>query len=314
MALARDLVKLHGGRIEVGSEVGQTTNFTVHLPVRREAERVAIGHLDAAQHHVDYQLLEGAGKPMEQEGAPLLLIVEDHRDMRQHIRASLEGKYRVLEAENGKIGLEKALQAVPDLIITDVMMPEMDGFELCKALKENRSTSHIPLVMLTARAQAESRLEGLQTGADAYLSKPFQTAELRAILTNLIRTQQALRKQLRDELFTKPAPEKQLSMEEQFLKSCRDLMQTQLSNEFFGVEQMAADLGMSRKTLHRKLKALTGQTPNQFIRQFRLESAMQMLENKTGPVGEIAFLTGFSSHSYFSKCFIEYFGKSPSDV
>ncbi|MEM7035690.1 MAG: response regulator [Bacteroidota bacterium] len=310
LSLVRDLVELHGGEIDVASEVGKGTVFKLRLPVRNEAEP---GEVQGTVQH-----RRPLVRPVEQaepaEDAPLVLVVEDHPDMREHIRDALGSGFRTILAEDGAAGLAQAQQAIPDIVVTDVTMPEMDGFELCQALKTDRATSHIPVVMLTARAEAESRLEGLQTGADAYLSKPFNQVELQTVLQNLLRTQQALRDQLQQKMFVKPEAKAQLSMEEQFVKSCRDLMEIHLANEFFGVEQMATEMGMSRKTLHRKLTALTGQTPNQFIRNFRLEAAMQMLQNKSGPVGEIAFLTGFSSHSYFSKCFMEYFKRSPSEI
>lgn len=318
LALVRELVGLHGGQIKATSPAG--ARFEVTLPLRKEAEPgdfgtawvqdVAEGHVEA----VDEVLSEAIESAEENEGASSVLIVEDNADMRLHIRQSIGKGYQVREAENGALGLALAQEELPDLILSDVMMPEMDGHEFCLAIKSDVRTSHIPVVLLTARAKTKNRIEGLETGADAYLSKPFDREELGVVLKNLLESRKQLREKFREEFLLHPAPVKQQSVEDQFLQSLRKIMEDRLADEFFGVEGMAEELGMSRKTLHRKLSAIAGQSPNQFIRRYRLESAMQMLKNKTGPIGEIAYMTGFSSHSYFSKCFLEYFQISPSEI
>jgi DNA-binding response OmpR family regulator len=245
---------------------------------------------------------------------PSVLVVEDHPEMRAHIRACLADHFQVWEAADGLAGLALARAQLPDLIVSDWMMPGMDGKALGSALRQDMATSHIPLVFLTAKASLESRLEGLESGADIYLSKPFHREELLLQLRNLLRRQQAQRQPILPEMPQTPTPPKALSMDAQFLQKVQGVLQRELANERFGVEQMADALGMSRKTLHRKVSAVTGETPNAMIRNFRLEAAMEFLKNKTGPVGEIAYLTGFGSHSYFSKCFQEYFHIAPSEV
>ena len=311
LSLSRDLVGLHAGRIAVTSDKGAC--FEVALPQRNEA---VAGDPGTAWIQVAEVIPspEVAASPGGEEGLPLLLLTEDNAEMLAHIRGHLSGHYRMLEASNGEEGFALACEEVPDLIISDVMMPVMDGQEFCQRLKQETATSHIPIILLTARAQAQDRLEGLKIGADAYLTKPFHKEELLAVAANLVASRRLLREKYRQEHLHTPKNEASSSMEEQFLQSVRQVMAAHLADELFGVGQMAEEIGMSRKTLHRKLKAIIGQTPIQFIRQFRLEAAMALLKTKTNPIGEVAFLTGFSSHSYFSKCFTEYFKVSPSEV
>lgn len=322
LALARELVELHHGTVSVTSVTGQGADFVVRLPLRQDASQVLSNKVPAAElseaaealapDNVEIATTEPAVTANDTAG--LILIAEDHPEMRAHIRASIGERYRVLEAANGREALEIATSQVPDILISDVMMPEMDGIELCAMVKGTRETAHIPVILLTARAHVTDRLEGLKTGADVYLAKPFHEEELLTHLHNLLQSREQLREKYRRELLLAPSAPTTNSMEDQFLQAVRQLMDTHLGNEHFGVSQMAAELAMSRKTLHRKLSAMTGQSPNQFIRTFRLEAARQMLQNKTGPIGEIAFMTGFGSHSYFTKCFVEAFGMQPSEV
>lgn len=320
LALVRELVGLHGGTIRATSMGG--ARFDLVLPLNRKAEEGGFGTAwiqDLTDETEDKDAPNREKTATQDEGMAIepghsVLLVEDNPDMRSHIRQVLGGQFLIREAENGARGLAMAREEIPDLILSDVMMPEMDGYEFCRAIKSEVQTSHIPVVLLTAKAQKQNRLEGLETGADAYLSKPFDREELAAVMKNLLESRRQMREKFREDFLLHPAPVKEQSVEDQFLHALRKSMEDHLADELFGVEEMASQLGMSRKTLHRKLSAIAGQSPSQFIRRYRLERAMQMLKSKTGPIGEIAFLTGFSSHSYFSKCFLEYFQVSPSEI
>ena len=303
LSLAKSLADLHGGDLRVRSEVGKGSTFELELPL-------VVGEVPTGMARMAGEV---AVERPEVE-LPLVLVVEDHAEMRNYIRQCLEGSYDVVLAEDGEQGLNLAKTHVPDIVISDWTMPKMDGLEMGAALRADVGTSHIPIVMLSARAALEHRLEGLGGGADVYLSKPFHREELLLQVNNLLRRRSEWRAKARREVLTEPEVEAQPSMDDQFLRKVHAVLQKELANERFGVEQMADELGMSRKTLHRKLTAVTGQSPNTIIRNFKLEAAMQMLKNKSGPVGEISYLTGFSSHSYFSKCFQEYFHVSPSEV
>lgn len=313
LSFARRLAELHGGQLTASSVLGEGSTFTLDLPL----ELTTMAALPSIQEVPALTEIETETE-IEDEGARRsVLIVEDHPEMRAHLQACLAGEFRVIEAADGQAGLVRAQAHMPDLLVTDWAMPGMDGKALVQALRQNIATSHIPVVMLTAKADLQHRLEGLEGGADVYLSKPFHREELLLHLRNLLRRQASQRHQVRQDAGFAPlepsAPPLQ-SMDTQFLEKVQAVLQRELANERFGVEQMADVLGMSRKTLHRKLSAITGQNPNATIRNFRLEAAMQMLKAKTGPIGEIAYMTGFSSHSYFSKCFQEYFQIAPSDV
>ncbi|MCL4106265.1 UNVERIFIED_CONTAM: hypothetical protein GTU68_061107 [Idotea baltica] len=227
---------------------------------------------------------------------------------------SLEPAFKVVEAVNGLEGIERAKEYVPDLIISDVMMPGANGFEVCKAVKEHKATSHIPVIMLTARTALDDRIVGLETGADAYLSKPFNTKELRVQVRNLIDNRLKLREGYRKEMLTSPVVTEATSVEEQFLLRLKEALAADLANDKFSVEDLAGAMAMSRTQLHRKLKALTGQAASEFIRNYRLEYGYQLLEQNAGSVGEVAFQVGFSSSSYFSKAFSSKYGLSPKEV
>jgi YesN/AraC family two-component response regulator len=244
---------------------------------------------------------------------PLLLIAEDHPDMRQYLRQILHSEFQVILAENGKLALEKARTLIPDLILTDWMMPEMNGLELLQNLRIDRDTHHIPVVLLTAKADTEHKIEGLTTGSEAFLPKPFHPAELKAVLLNLLAQRDRLRERFRKEML-RPDKVASPSMEDQFIVDVKRVMEKHLMNEQFGVESMADALAMSRRTLMRKLTAVTGQAPVKFIRGYRLERAQQMLHDHSAPIWEVAVKTGFGSASYFTKCYKDHFGMSPKET
>jgi len=252
-------------------------------------------------------------KNLEPEQAEVVLIIEDNPDVRQFIRESVSAHYRVLEAENGKAGVRMAQQEVPDLIISDVMMPQMDGYEACRLIKEDEKTSHIPIILLTAKAGIEHKLEGLETGADDYLAKPFHTKELLTRIRNLIRLRQQLKQRYLSQVL-EGSPEQVVSREDAFLVKLREVVEAHLDEEDFSIEDLSREVGMSRTQVHRKLKALTAQSASQFMRSIRLRHARQMLSTTHLNVSEVAYRVGFNSLSYFSTCFAEAFGTAPSEV
>lgn len=312
LSLSKDLIELMDGTITVSSEAGKGTFFKVQLPL----ERIKTRHLVSDNGAVDVKM--EPPKPFQlartdKRNLSEILLIEDNEDMRQFIKGQLVKEYRVLEAINGEKGLGMAIAKVPDLIITDLMMPKMDGIELCKKLKTDVRTSHIPVIMLTARAGIENKIEGLETGADDYLTKPFDAKELMVRIKNLI-TQ---RKRLRNHFGTNnpvvdPAKVTTTSLDKKFLEGVLDLLEKEHSNAEFGVPQMQETLAMSKTQLHRKLKALTNESPGELLRNFRLKRAAQLLSQEADTVTQVAYQVGFNNLSYFAKCFKEMFGVSPS--
>ena len=246
----------------------------------------------------------------------MLLIVEDNADLRAYIRCQFESTFFILEAKDGKDGLEKALETIPDLAICDLMMPYLDGFEFCKQLKTDMRTSHIPVVMLTAKAAIEDRLVGLELGADDYLSKPFNTDELQIRVRNLIKIRENIRQKYNTpKLLTaeaEPTIQPQIH-DKEFLEKINHVLENNISNSAFEMENLAKSLSISSTQLRRKLKALTNQTIIEYVRNYRLDKAAQMLKNGDASVSEIAYKVGFESLSYFSKVFQERFQQSPSE-
>ncbi|HQW26683.1 MAG TPA: response regulator, partial [Saprospiraceae bacterium] len=329
LALARELAILHGGDISVQSEEGRGSVFTLTVRTDKDFfkadeitnEAIPImteppnNHLPAELSKSEMVTPTSMHEALNSTDMPVVLVVEDNPDVRVYISDIISGTYKVVTAEHGKIGLEKALDQLPDLIITDIMMPEMDGTQLCRHLKENEKTSHIPVVMLTARADQADRLEGLNTGADDYLIKPFQAQELLARVKNLIEQRRKLQAYYRKTIsgFAMPPGEEQ-SLEAKFLGKVRASVEDNLDDENFSVVELGKIVGMSRSQLHRKLTALTGFSPNEVIRNMRLEYARSLLKANSGTVSEIAYRSGFSSPAYFVKCFREYFGQTPGEI
>ncbi|HEX9656379.1 MAG TPA: two-component regulator propeller domain-containing protein [Bacteroidota bacterium] len=328
LALVRELVELHHGTINVRSIHGLSTEFTFELPIARGhfspdeiADTITIqkGVIDKSLFDDDRPTTV-TPKPIEQpvQGGngdlDVVLVVEDHEDVRHYIRELLETEYKVIEENNGRDGLERAVEEVPDIVVSDVMMPMMDGFQLCHALKSNEKTSHIPVMLLTARAAEESRIEGFETGADDYLVKPFHSREMKVRVANLIRSREEMRKRFREEVLVKPTGVVVTSVNADFIRKAMAVVETHLAEESFGVQALSDELAMTPRQLHRKLTALVNQSPNEFIRSFRLTRSRQMIEQQAGSIADIAFRVGFGSPSYFSKCFREQFGTSPSEI
>jgi len=320
LSLTKDLVELMDGTITVSSEEGKGTFFTVQLPIEKiETHRHASPEVVENGRSVPMIDTEKAktfewGKA-DNRNVPKILLVEDNEDMRQFIKAQLIEDYQVIEAKNGEQGLKIASTTIPDLIVSDLMMPKMDGIQLCNKLKTSVETSHIPVIMLTARAGIENKIEGLETGADDYLTKPFDAKELYARVKNLILQRQRLREHYSAGQ-QKLDPEKVTvtSLDKKFLEQVLALLEKHHTDANYGVPQMQQDLAMSKTQLHRKLKALTNESPGELLRNFRLKRAAQLLSQKTDTVTQIAYQVGFNNLSYFAKCFKEQYGVAPSRI
>ncbi len=317
LTLSKELVELMKGEITVESSLAEGTIFTVSLPIDYQAPAIALESVApiALPAPIDISKADGLKHSVADELLPLLLLIEDNPDVAAYLMACLEGRYTTEWAENGAIGIEKALETIPDAIISDVMMPEKDGFEVCQTLKNDERTSHIPIILLTAKVDVASKLEGLGVGADAYLAKPFLKEELFIRLDNLVELRQNLQARYAGHL---AAP--RLEMQEQiptlddiFLQKVRKLVEANLDDAQFGNSQLASEMLLSESQLFRKLKALTGHSIAIHIRSIRLHKGKEMLQNTDMTISEIAYETGFSDPSYFSRTFSKEFGVPPSE-
>lgn len=339
LALVKSFVELHHGEARVESELGKGSDFIVVIPREQEGDSQVI-HNDVdivdnsvnasastGKNVIDESVLQyiddgdrSRGKVQrlvsENTNRPTVLVIDDNTDIRQYERTLLQDEYVVLEAADGKEGLAVALKEVPDLVICDVMMPVMDGLELTEQLKTNTATSHIPVIMLTAKNLEEHRAEGYEHGADSYITKPFHSKVLLARIENLLRQRQLLKNLYQG---TKEA-EKEISeahledRDKQFLKQLQAIIQKNISDSEFGVEDMGQQIGLSRVQLYRKVKAMTGSSVVDLLRKARLAKARRLLETRSMSVSEVAYEVGFSAPSYFTKCFKEEYGMLPGDV
>ena len=313
LSLVKELTSLMGGNIDVASEVGTGTTFTVTLPLKIvQSLSIDTPAMTSTKPDVGNEttIVHTEIHAIEKES---VLIIEDNADMRNFIREQLEGNYRIFEAANGADGLVAARREIPDLIISDIMMPEMNGITLCEEVKKDERTSHIPVIMLTAKEGQESKMEGLQTGADDYLTKPFHSQELLVRIKNLITVRQQLRSKFNQQIVLQPKNIIVGDVDRLFLEKVESAIGKSLSDADFGVPQLQDALSMSKTQFHRKMKALTDQAPGEFLRNYRLKRAAQLLEQNGGSVTEIAFAVGFGSLSYFTRSFKDLFGKSPSE-
>jgi signal transduction histidine kinase/DNA-binding response OmpR family regulator len=312
LALTKELTELMGGQLLVHSIAGEGTEMQVRLPIH-EVSPIGLGAApDADAPDIVNVVTLDTGEA--NNSLPLVLIIEDNFELRRFITSLMSGKYQLIEAANGEEGLAMAMERIPDLVLTDLMMPLMNGYQVCTGLKTNEKTSHIPVVMLTAKSDTDSRIAGLETRADAYLSKPFDQRELLATVGNLI----ILRRQLQEKYSngniwltdTSTIP----SMEKIFLNKIKQAVEAHLDDEQYSVDQLSDEIGLSRTQLHRKLKALTGQGPGELIRVVRLQRAFELLKQKAGTVAEVGYMVGFSNPNSFSTSFSKHFGFAPSEA
>ncbi|NBC17705.1 MAG: response regulator [Bacteroidetes bacterium] len=322
LALARELVDLHGGRITVESEPGFGSAFTVQLPAGQPAEgeaadapslrhpRADDGWDGPADGDVERQ--EGP-EPPAREDALTVLVIEDHDEVRRLVRSYLEAQYRVLDAPDGRAGLDAARRHHPDLILADVMMPEMDGLALVQAVRADDDLQDVPVLLLTARADADDVVRGLEAGADDYVTKPFDAEVLQARVRRHLATRQALRDQYRGEVMLQPQGVPVSSAEEAFLRDVVAAVEAHLDESDFGVGDLAAAVGLSARQLRRRLKDAAGETPQAFIRRVRLERAAHLLTAEAGTASEIAYRVGFKNPSHFSRAFRKHFGHTPTE-
>jgi signal transduction histidine kinase/DNA-binding response OmpR family regulator len=325
LALTKELVELHKGQILIDSVEGHWTEVKIYFPIGRdhladdeisESSEYELNKFDGSE---DFAMYESITEETEDESLidkTIVLIVEDNPDVRDYIKDDLKDIYHIEEAANGEQGLRKAQKCIPDLIVSDVMMPKMDGYEMTRQLRQDEKTSHIPIILLTAKSDRDSKLEGLGLGADDYLTKPFDTQELLARIKNLIETRRLLQEKFGagTVVLHKPEKEKLNCLDQQFLDRVMMVIDKHIAEEEFSIEEFGKDVGMSRSQMHRKLKALTGKSTSLYLRTVRLAKAKQMIENQIGTISEISYQVGFASPAYFSRCFKEEFGFTPSET
>lgn len=328
LSLVKAYVDLHHGDIRVESNEGEGTRFFISLPAAqpgydpakdREARPVAERELvDDSYVPEDINAKEAADRITNAEDfdadRPLVLIIDDNNGMRAYLRSILKDRYNVSEAADGRQGLEKARREVPKLIVCDVMMPVMDGLEFTRQLKEDIATSHIPVVLLTARSLPEQREKGYETGADSYLTKPFSGQVLLSRIDNLLRSRMLLRSLFSGDKAEAAEEERLCSQDKTFVTRLREIIQQHLADSDFSVERLGEEIGLSRVQLYRKVKVLTGKTPVELLRKARLMKARTMVTTTDRSIAEIAYATGFTSPSYFNKCFKDEFGVSPGGM
>ncbi len=322
LALTKVLVELHNGTIEVESAEGKGSSFFVTIPFKQrdisinEQYPVLNSKTDMNE---EMLLLEAdeTDQPIDDikspSDKPLVMLVDDNADVRQYLKTLLQTDYEMIEAADGQQGLLKAMKTVPELIISDVMMDVMDGFELCKQLKENITTSHIPVMLLTACAQDEQRVVGFESGADAYIPKPFNEELLKIRVRKIIENREKVKEYFQKNLTFGERKENVAEIDKTFINKFRKVIEDNLIDSDLNVDEIGKSLGLSRVQLYRKIKSLTNYAPNELVRIIRLKAAEQLFINTEKTISEVAYDTGFTSPSYFTKCFKEYFNESPTE-
>lgn len=309
LSLAKEFVELHGGTIEVQSELQKWTEFTVKLPFETDQGLCEEGYAPV----IDENSYTEEDEKKNGKKTETILLIEDNKDLRLYLFQVLSVKYNVLLATNGEEGIKTAEKRSVDLIISDIMMPVLDGYQVTARIKENFETCHIPVILLTAKAAKESKLEGLCKGADDYIIKPFDEDELFLKIKNLFQNRKSMREKYRKQLSVNPSTVEVVSLDEQFLIQVTRIVEQEISNNKLDVGFICEKMNLSRPQVYRKIKALTGLSINQFIRSIRLKRAAELLKKKSGSISEIAYETGFESIPYFTTKFKEEFGKTPSE-
>ena len=319
LAIVKAFTELHHGEVSATSIEGKGSTFTIHIPVRQKGEvtNLATEKIEQLVEPSSAQEVPNQARHIDeliqpyQTDKPEVLIIDDNIDIRTYLRSVLSEKYNVSEAADGKVGLELARKIVPDIVLSDIMMPVMDGLAFCQQLKTDKAISHIPVILLTARSLDEQRAEGYEHGADAYLSKPFSLRLLLSRIDNLIESRKKLNK-----TWSKGVEDDEIGnisneIDKSFLKQLRKIIQENLANSDLSVEQIGDEIGLSRVQLYRKVKALTGYSPVEIVRKARLTRARHLLRTTEKTVSEVAYAVGFSTPSYFSKCYKDEFGENP---
>ncbi|WP_282032656.1 response regulator [Winogradskyella eximia] len=318
LSLVKEIVNLSYGSIIVDNTSAITIVFKVYLPILKSQFKPE----DLTETSIEIPVIEQKEfivekekeqQPAIDENLPILLVVDDSEDIRAFIKSAFKNNYQVVEASDGEIGVEKAIALVPDIIVSDVMMPKLNGFQLSETLKKDERTCHIPIILLTAKTEDADRFIGLETGADDYITKPFKLKALEARVKNLIDSRLKLRERYSQELVLKPTDIAISSFDAQFLEKVNNVIDENLTEPSFSAEDFSKAVGMSRMQLHRKLKALTGLSATEFVRSQRLKLAADLLKKSDANVSEIGYAVGFNDHSYFAKCFKEMYGCSPSE-
>ncbi len=327
LSLTKELVELHKGKIEVESKEGKGTKFTISIPLGIKLLKSE----EISESKKEEKILPFTVKPFYQDvikndsdsigetdtsarkiGKPVLLIIEDNFDVRAYIKNNMNIDYKIVEACNGEDGWNSAVKHFPDLIISDIMMPKMDGFELCKKLKTDQRTSHIPVILLTAKASNQDKIDGFETGADEYIMKPFDMEELRSRIKNLIEQRKRIHEHLKKHGLFEIEEEKVTPADQKFLQRVAEIINEYLSEPDFNVEKLTEKLALGRSNLNKKFIALIGEPPVEFIRRTRLNRAAELIEKNFGNLSEIALEAGFNNPAYFSACFKKQFGVIPS--
>jgi DNA-binding response OmpR family regulator len=321
LSITKELVKLLEGNIEVESKVGGGTVFIIDFPVRRDAETAAVDFVPASvQNEISLRyeppIYDVPGAKYETPGLQekvRILLIEDNADVASYVRIILEHEYSLLIEQNGNQGVECAVREVPDLIISDLMLPGLNGYDICKTLKHHEVTAHIPIILLTARVDQESKIEGFASGADAYIPKPFDPDELLAQVRQLIETRKRLQLIYQRPTIALDSPVNAVTHEDTFMEKVRQVILGRLDDATLNITALCRALGMSRTQLHNKIKAITGRSTTHFVRAVRLAEAQQLLENTDLSVCEIAYQSGFSDPGYFTRLVREEFDETPTD-
>lgn len=313
LSLTKELVKLHHGTIAVKSKPGRGSKFTIHLPYEEITNsEVALPNGEQGDSSGELSTEEHASDLMP-AGRRIMLLVDDNPDVRFFIKSHFNSHFQVLEAENGLEGWNISLKTIPDIIISDVMMPDMDGFEFCRKVRKDERTSHIPIILVTALGSREHEIEGLSQGADDYITKPFDLAILQTKVENILSVRQSLKQKYTSEMLLQPRNILLSSPDERFLQKAIEVVENNISDADLDIERFAVEIGVSRMQLYRKLDALTEMTVKEFVRNIRLKRAAQMLVQKKLNISEVAYAVGFKDLSHFRKCFKQEFGMSASD-
>ena len=322
LALINELIKNHHGSIDVESQKNEGTTFMIVIPssLAYYENKELVYEFDTSERKPNENSKTESPIEVEQSNytndstKATVLVVEDNDEIRSYMNNILQDRFNIIDAPNGKIGVEKAIESIPDVIVSDVMMPEMDGFEAAKILKSDERTSHIPLILLTAKGDKESKLEGLSLQIDDYLLKPFDQDELLIRIDNMVKNRKLLQQKFSADFINNPEQIDLPSIDQQFIAKVRAVVEERIDDTELTVDELAKEVGVSRSQLHRKIVGLSGKSTSLFIRNIRLHRAYQLLEKRIGNISEVSDQVGFNSPSYFNKCFKEEYGVTPKQV